>query len=191
MRDGLTATGFPARSQSVPIEVVESSSPLFIYRREIRPDSGGPGMFRGGLGQVVEFEVLSDFATVISPKVDRLSNPARGIEGGKPGAPGVFRLSTGATPGPKQDLDVAPGTTLVFETPGGGGYGEPMQRDPSLVAEDVRNGLVSIESAVRDYGVAIDQKSLAVDYEATQRLRHTPCSPPIRCPSSPTGTELL
>jgi N-methylhydantoinase B len=171
MRDGMSATGFPARSQSVPIEVVESSSPLIFHRRQLRPDSGGPGMFRGGLGQTVEFEIADNYRTIISPKIDRLTNPARGIAGGRPGARGAFSVSSGMTPGPKEDFESAAGTLLRFETPGGGGYGQPMKRDVNLVAQDVRNGLVSRESASWDYGVVIDERSLLVDERATAELR--------------------
>ncbi len=154
-KDGISAMGFPARSQAVPVEVVEDRSPLVFLRKELRPDSGGPGRFRGGCGQVVEFRINAREPFFVGPKCDRIMYPARGLHGGKPGARGEFYLSSGRRPNPKQDFLLQPGEVVSLKLPGGGGYGSPLDRDPRLILKDVLNGLVSPRSAREDYGVAI------------------------------------
>ena len=169
-KDGLSATAFPSGVRTTPVEINEAISPIVIWRKEYRPDSGGAGTFRGGTGQVMEFSHESGAPFVISAQFDRVNNPPRGRSGGARGRNGTLYLGSG----PKlrgMGLQTVPWQDrLVVEMPGGGGYGDPMARDPAKVAADVRNGLVSRRAARRDYGVVL-RKDGRVNEAATTRLR--------------------
>jgi N-methylhydantoinase B len=181
-KDGLNNVGFPSGVAGVPAEVLESLSGLVMERREVRPDSGGPGKFRGGCGQLTSFADRGGQTWSMSGMYDRLKFPAQGLLGGSAGAAGSFSLSDGRQANPKELL-FHPATTRVDTAlPGGGGYGNPFERDPAAVLDDVLNGYVSIEAAARDYGVVVrcskrpdEQVSLPrhfrIDSEATERLR--------------------
>ena len=171
-RDGLSATAYPSGVWGSQVEVTESVSPLRVRRRELRPDSGGAGRFRGGLGQVLEIESREGAPFRFLPSVERIKYPARGREGGGDGGAGRITLASGATLGGKGDYRISGEDLLVFETPGGGGYGPPASRDPRAVARDVRDGLVSREQARSLYRVAIDESG-ELDRAATGRLRAT------------------
>jgi len=153
--DGLSTTAFPSGVASSPVEVIETTGPLVIRRKEYRRDSGGPGRFRGGLGQVIDVEVRTGQPYVVSTLSDRFGQPARGYAGGKPGARSGFRASTGATRRPTLSMAMPAGATFRLELPGGGGYFNPLDRAPEMVAEDVAEGLVSPAAAYRDYGVRV------------------------------------
>jgi N-methylhydantoinase B len=151
-KDGLSVTAFPSGIKNVSIEVIETISPVRWRRKEYRVDSGGPGRFRGGLGQVLEFESAEAAPMILGVAFDRIDHPARGWAGGHPGAPGRVRLASGATLAGKGRQPVPAGDRVVVETPGGGGVGDPLSRDPALIARDLRLGLIS-ESAGREvYG---------------------------------------
>jgi len=137
------------------VEVIETTGPLVIRRKEYRRDSGGPGRFRGGLGQVIDVEVRTGQPYVVSTLSDRFGQPAHGYAGGKPGARSGFRASTGATRRPTLSMAMPAGATFRLELPGGGGYFNPLDRAPEMVAEDVAEGLVSPAAAYRDYGVRV------------------------------------
>ena len=92
-KDGLNTTGFPSGVAGVPAEVIESLTPLIQYRRELRTDSGGPGTYRGGLGQWTEFGYRGDESWGVSALLDRTRFPATGLEGGKSGAAGEFLVN--------------------------------------------------------------------------------------------------
>ena len=171
LRDGLSATAFPSGIAGVPAEVIETLSPVFLKRRELRQDSGGPGTFRGGLGQVMEVAVRTDRPYIFSGLYERIRFPAPGLLGGAPGAPGSIRTDNDAAVRAKARQSLPAGTVVTLELPGGGGYGPPWARDPARVLEDVRNGYVSLEGARSDYGVAIDPAPMAVLPEETARLR--------------------
>jgi N-methylhydantoinase B len=153
--DGLSATAFPSGVASSPVEVIETTSPLVIRRKELRRDSGGPGRFRGGLGQSIEVEVRTGEPFLVSVLSDRFRFPAEGYAGGKPGARAGFRTSTGRRCDPKLSLSLPAGARFTLELPGGGGFYDPLQRDPERVAEDVAEGLVSPAAAERDYGARL------------------------------------
>ena len=146
-KDGLSTTAFPSGVRTTPTEVNEVSAPLIIRRREYLPDTGGAGEFRGGLGQVVEIEHAEGAPFVISKMFDRIDHPARGRRGGESGQPGrVFLRQADGTEHPLRGKgrDTVPvGATLVMETPGGGGIGNPTQRDHTSNAADEKAGLVS------------------------------------------------
>ena len=172
-KDGLSTLAFPARSQSIPVEIVEDRSPLVFLRKELRSDSGGPGKFRGGCGQTVQFRIQSRNPFFIGPKCERTLYPAAGLHGGQPGSKGEFYLGTGNRAHPKRDFLLKSGEIVTFKLPGGGGYGDPWEREPDRVLKDVVNGLVSPRSARDDYGVVLvdGPQGLAVDHHETQRLR--------------------
>jgi N-methylhydantoinase B len=182
IKDGLSATGFPSGVAGVPAEVVESLTPLIQHRRELRVDSGGAGRFRGGLGQWTEMGFRGDRPWSLSAMIDRIQFPGAGLGGGRSGAPGEFRLGDGTQPPPKALLSLQPDARVFLNPPGGGGYGEPLARDPQRVLEDIVNGYVSIEAAEREYGVVVrylgtpDQlvrlpEHYRIDDEATARCR--------------------
>jgi len=181
-KDGLNNVGFPSGVAGVPAEVLESLSGLVVERREVRPDSGGAGEFRGGCGQLTTFADRSGQTWSMSGMYDRLKFPAQGLLGGKPGAAGSFALEDGRDANPKELLFHPPFSRVETALPGGGGYGDPLERDPDAVLQDVLNGYVSIEAAAREYGVVVrstkradEQVSLprhfSVDMPATADLR--------------------
>lgn len=169
-RDGLSATAFPSGIMGVPVEAIETAAPLLMHRRELRVDSGGPGTFRGGLGQVMELEMLSGAPANHSCMYDRTGSPALGLFGGKPGATGEVQLSDGTRPHPKSHYVLQPGQRVILKLPGGGGFGSPLERDPRRVLADVQAGYISREAAAREYGVRIDA-AMTIDAAATAALR--------------------
>ena len=154
-KDGLSAVGFPSGVAGVPAEVIESLSPLVMRRRELWTDSGGAGKHRGGLGQLTEFTRRGEGRWSVSPILDRTKYPAPGLLAGKPGAAGEVVLDDGRRPNPKAQIDLAGGRRVHLNLPGGGGYDDPLKRDPELVRRDVIAGYVTAEAAERDYGVAV------------------------------------
>ena len=155
-RDGLSATAFPSGIMGVPVEAIETAAPLLMHRRELRVDSGGAGEFRGGLGQVMELEIITGAPATHSCMYDRTKRPAPGLHGGKAGAAGNVRLSDGGRPHPKSHYRLQPGQRVILELPGGGGFGDPRERDVERVLADVRAGYVSSEAAAREYGVVVE-----------------------------------
>jgi N-methylhydantoinase B len=155
-KDGLSATPFPSGVRNVPVEVTEAVTPLVFWRKELRRDSGGPGRYRGGLGQVMEIGSRENAAFGIFASFDRTRFPARGRDGGKPGRTGQLSLKSGTKLSPKGLQVVPPGDCLVIEMPGGGGMGAPEERADEQVVRDVRLGYVSHAAAERDYGRGSD-----------------------------------
>ncbi|WP_293574996.1 hydantoinase B/oxoprolinase family protein [Phaeobacter sp.] len=154
-KDGFSATAFPSGVMGSLVEITESVSPLIIWKRELRPDSGGPGKYRGGLGQILELSSSEDAPISLFAALDRINHPPRGREGGHAGAAGVLQLSNGDRFHPKGEQIIPAGERLTVLTPGGAGYGAPEERHPQDVLRDVQTGLVSVEAAERDYGVTI------------------------------------
>jgi N-methylhydantoinase B len=173
--DGLSATAFPSGIRGVPAEVIENISPVLMHRRELRPDSEGPGRYRGGFGQEMEIGVRSPSPWVLSAMYDRTRCPAQGVNDGSPGAPGTVRTSGGEDLHPKRQQRIDAAERVILNLPGGGGFGAPAQRDPARVARDVTDGLVSAERAHQVYGVALTETArrgeYAIDAEETARLR--------------------
>ncbi len=151
-KDGLSCTAFPSGVKNTPVEINEASAPIVMWRKEYRIDSGGPGEFRGGLGQAMEFAHAEGRAMAVSKMFERVKHPARGREGGGNGACGAVRLDDGAVLRGMGREIVPAGRRLIIETPGGAGKGDPRVRARGIVAEDVRAGLVSSASAKSDYG---------------------------------------
>ena len=153
MLDGLSATAFPSGVWGSQIETTEAAAPVIIHRRELRPDSGGAGQRRGGLGQRIEVGSAIDEDFLLFLSVERVDHPAMGRQGGHPGATGRIRIGEGAPDLPgKGTFRVKAGETLIFETPGGGGFGDPHLRAAAELAQDVASGLVTEAAAKRIYG---------------------------------------
>ncbi len=156
--DGLSSTAFPSGISGTAVEIIENRSPLVVLEKALRPDSGGPGQFRGGLGhRLVIAGLRTNRPYTFSPFFDRLQFPARGLQGGQAGAPGDYFLKhpdgTIERPNPKATIYPDPQTELWIELPGGGGLGDPRQRPRERVLNDVREGLVSPERVEKDYGM--------------------------------------
>ncbi len=141
--DGLTATAFPSGVRTMSAEATEQIGPIIIWRKEIRANSGGAGRQRGGMGQILEVGPTGGYQFEFSAMFDRVANPARGRYGGEDGAPGKVYLDDG-TPFPTKGVGtVLAGRRLVMELPGGGGFGDPSERDPAATENDRRQGYTS------------------------------------------------
>jgi N-methylhydantoinase B len=163
-------------SKNLPAEFTETRFPLLVERLALATDSGGPGRRRGGLGYLKEIRVLRDgyFLSI----ADRSILACWGVAGGKAGAPFRVTVDPGGPnervlPGLVDDEPLPAGTLVRIETTGGGGSGDPLEREPELVALDVLQGKVSERSASRDYGVVLlaEGDDVRVDAEATAALR--------------------
>ena len=155
VQDGLSCTAFPTNSGAGSIEAFESISPLIVWKKEFRPDSGGAGRHRGGLGQEIEVEVVSTTPLRLSLLSDRHNYAAQGLLGGLEGARVEATLADGTRPHPKSRSSLNPGDRLIMRYGGGAGYGNPAERDPEAIRSDVRNGYVTPEAAKRDYGIDV------------------------------------
>ena len=151
--DGLNATAFPSGVMTMPIEATEHTGPVIIWRKELRPDSGGAGKFRGGLGQYMEVGAQEGHEFDFQAMFDRVDHPARGRQGGENGAPTTIIQDDGAKMYGKGKQFVAHGRRVVLAFPGGAGYGPVSERDPELVKRDLARGYISAETAARDYGM--------------------------------------
>ncbi|WP_298852695.1 hydantoinase B/oxoprolinase family protein [uncultured Ruegeria sp.] len=169
-KDGLNCTAFPSGIRNVPVEISETMAPIVLWRKDFRQDSGGPGKFRGGAGQIIEASLRSEDAFAFSAMFDRVNNPPRGRADGGMGLPGEVVSSTGTQQRVKGKQVIPAGQRLVLKTPGGGGYGAAFERDPAYVVEDVRLGFITIDTAARDYGVVL-YEDLKVNEAETARLR--------------------
>jgi N-methylhydantoinase B len=169
-KDGLSATAFPSGVRTIPVEATESVAPIVFYRREFRDGSGGPGQFRGGLGQVIELGGAGATPLALLCNFERVHHPARGRSGGQPGAAGVVTLRSGRPIRPKGRQTVPPRDAICLQLPGGGGFGDPRARESGRVREDVLDGLITADAARRDYGVAIGADG-EIDVAETERIR--------------------
>ena len=176
--DGLTHGNAPISMATIPpVEILESVLPVAFTRWAIRPDSAGPGRHRGGLGAIYEIELLEERATGFV-FAERGKFPPRGIVGG--GDAAVNFVSYEQDDGPRipemtskaVDIRLKKGQRIRIESPGGGGYGPAIERDPDMVATDVRLGFVSPENAAGQYGVILTAEG-AVDAAATSATRQS------------------
>ncbi len=150
--DGMSATAFPSGVMTMPVEATEHTGPVIIWRKELRPDSGGAGTFRGGLGQHMEIGATPGHEFDFSAMFDRVDHPARGREGGLNGGATRFTLDDGTPMRGKGTQPIPGDRRAVLDLPGGAGYGNPHDRDPSLIARDIEHGYITPEAARRDYG---------------------------------------
>jgi N-methylhydantoinase B len=173
--DGHHCAIFPANGANTPVEIFESDTPLIVAERSLVCDSGGPGKKRGGLGRkmvicVPDDEYAPEGPTSIAVQAGRYKYAPRGLFGADPGAIAQFLINE-QTGDPSGLTLCRNGDVIQFHSAGGGGYGDPKQRDAEAVEKDVRNGYVSIEQAKEGYGVVIEPETLAVDRAATEKLR--------------------
>ncbi|HMO28384.1 hydantoinase B/oxoprolinase family protein [Enterovirga sp.] len=173
-KDGIDAITNPSQNMSnMPVEIMEATYPLMIEEYALRPDSGGAGRNRGGLGIVRQYRLLADEA-VMQLRTDRYATRPYGLFGGGPGLPSrnIFTdAGTGAVEvlASKVTRTVHKGDVIRHEQAGSGGYGEPFERDPARVLADVIDGKVTESFAREGFGVVI--RDGAVDAEATAGLR--------------------
>ncbi len=172
--DGTDAVDLVPYSKNLPAEFIEQRFPVSVERVGLAIDSGGPGKHRGGLGYVKELRTLVDghYTTV----TERTAFACVGIKGGRWGAPGASIKNPGTEDEEhvffsRDAVPVKAGDVIRLITPGGGGWGDPLERDVELVRMDVVRRLVSPASAARDYGVVMDPETFEIDPAATQRRR--------------------
>jgi N-methylhydantoinase B len=175
--DGHYVSIFPANGANTPVEIFESDTPLIVEKRELLTDSGGAGKMKGGLGRRVVFRIPDDEYAPMPPvnlgiQSGRYRYPPEGLFGGKHGAKAQFLVS-GQPGNPFGLTRMKPGDVIIMDAAGGGGYGDPLERDPEMVQDDVIQGYVSLEKARQDYGVVIDTGTLMVDTAATEELRRS------------------
>ena len=152
IKDGLSGTAYPSGVKGTPVEIVETVAPVIFHRKELRPDSGGVGANRGGLGQILEVESAIGADVELLAAYDRIDHPARGRNGGGAGQAGAVFLASGRKLKGKGTQLIEAGERLVLHTPGGGGQGKAQSRDREQVARDLRDGLVSETAAREHYG---------------------------------------
>jgi N-methylhydantoinase B len=169
-QDGLNATAFPSGVRTMPVEATENVAPIIIWRKELKPDSGGAGRTRGGTGQIMEIATKGDLEFSVNASFDRIAHAPKGRDGGRDGAAGVVKHKSGAKLRTKGYQVIPDGDRLILELPGGAGLGDPATRDPNLVVRDVRDGLVSGEIARSVYRVVVNPDGTA-DETATDALR--------------------
>ena len=176
-KDGMSGiTVNQSNARIAPIEIIESEFPTRVTRFELIADSGGAGEFRGGLGIRRDYLNLADAR--FSIRSMRHVLPPNGCDGGRSGRTGDIRINPGSAqekrlPTRYADYPLRACDAFRLDTPGGGGYGDPLMRDPERVLADVQDGAVTVEAAQRDYGVVVTggAGSWAIDAQATRALR--------------------
>jgi N-methylhydantoinase B len=158
----------------MPVEVQETVTPVRVLEFGLHADSGGAGAWRGGLGIVLKREMLADCD--YHGRFERTRDAPWGFDGGRPGrVTHSFLQRDGDSPQPAplkcEGLPLKKGDIECASTSGGGGYGNPLERDPESVRRDVLEGYVTLDSAREQYGVVLDPQSLAIDEAATRALR--------------------
>jgi N-methylhydantoinase B len=172
--DGIDAVYYVAQ-KNYPIEFAEMEFGVRVERYTIHRDSGGPGIYRGGCGVVRDIRIIADEG-ILASRLENVIYPAWGVNGGHSGRSGGLIVN----PGTLAERELKPlsdnnrlrkGDLLRIMTPGGGGWGNPLDRDPLVVQRDVWDGFVSPESALADYGVVLDPQTMEIDKIATQERR--------------------
>ena len=173
-RDGNDGLCNPANvASNIPIEEAESGYPVRIERYGLVADSGGAGQYRGGLAIEREWQLLTGEAH-LAIRSDRRDHLPYGLYGGQSGTGSINLLhrANGEEVLPTMiSTSIQAGERIYHRQAGGGGWGDPRQRDPQAVARDVKNDKVSLSAARQHYGVVLDPETFAVDHEATQTLR--------------------
>lgn len=176
-KDGVDAVDvLYANTRNNPIEDIEAHLPLRVTRYELRTDRSGAGRWRGGMGSIRDIQMLG--RTHLSLEGDGHRHPPRGFRGGYDGTPGacIYIEPNGREtelPSKFQSRWAQPGDTIRTVSPCAAGYGDPLERDPQRVLDDVLDEYISLESARTLYGVVIDPQSKRIDHEATAALRAT------------------
>ena len=154
-KDGLHCMSFPANSSNLPVEILESTIPVRVLYKRIRPDSGGAGRYRGGCGQEFAFESVSATPLTVRAVHGKLSVPPGGLRGALPGAAGALLMNDKPIPD-KTPRVMHQGDVMRLIVPGSGGMYPAAERERAALMRDIENGIVSVESAVRDYGLPRD-----------------------------------
>lgn len=149
--DGMSATAFPSGVMTMPVEATEQVGPAIIWRKELRPDSGGAGKYRGGLGQVMDVGAREGHEMDFSAMFDRVNHPARGRRGGATGGPTTIGQDDGTPMKGKGKQFVPHGRVVQMGFPGGAGYGDPSERPRADVLRDLAHGFISPEAAAEHY----------------------------------------
>jgi N-methylhydantoinase B len=174
-KDGCEAMAMAFNASNIPVEAQEATQPIVVERFELIADSAGPGRFRGGCGLRRDLRFLADEGKLTNLS-ERQRFPPYGLFGGRPGTLARTVLNPGPDEEPvhgKQSREFAHGDVISFQQSGAGGYGDPLERDPARVREDVLDDYVSIDAARREYGVVItgEGADLDVDHDATRACR--------------------
>lgn len=179
VQDGHSTMAFPGNTATIPVEIIEHEAAIIYRKRELLTDSGGPGMHRGGLGQEIVVTVpqgqsapQGKVRAVVRGAVRAAdgSFPVRGLAGGGRGRGGSITVNDRkALNGSVHEI--GQGDTIRVALSGGGGYGDPLQRSPEYVARDVREGLVSVEGALADYGLVLNPDGTLAEPSAQQARR--------------------
>ncbi len=156
-QDGMNATAFPSGVMTMPVEATEHSGPIIIWRKELRPDSGGAGKFRGGLGQYMEVGAIEGHEFDFQAMFDRVHHPARGRQGGNEGGKTTIAQDDGSPMNGKGKQFVPHGRRVLMAFPGGAGYGKANERNEELVKQDFARGYISREAASEDYGLSNEE----------------------------------
>jgi N-methylhydantoinase B len=173
-KDGLSATSFPGNIAMTPVEMIEAVSPIVVREKALRADSAGPGQWRGGLGQTFRFALRTPSPFVVNTMCDQIREEPYGLAGGAAGErAGYGIVGLDALAQYKAMVSAPAASEVVMDLPGGGGFGDPRQRRPDLVLEDVDNGLVTAAKAREDYAVVVERTAdrWQVNEHATARLR--------------------
>jgi N-methylhydantoinase B len=175
-KDGMSGTSVnQSNAKIAPVEILESEFPTRMLRYELIRDSGGAGEFRGGLGIRREYVNLADAR--FSIRSTKHVIPPRGCADGEPGRCGDIWINPGREsakrlPTRYADYPLRDGDVFQLDSPGGGGYGDPLKREPARVLDDVREGVVSREAAEQEYGVVLNAAASAIDEAATVKRRN-------------------
>lgn len=149
--DGPACLSFPSNVANTPIEEFENTTPLLVREKALIPDSGGAGKFRGGEGQRISFESVTDDPVTFVIRHERVKFPPGGLLGGGAGSCGVDRLNGAVIPSKTVQV-MKRGDVVTFDTPGGGGMYPADERDPAALARDIEDGLVTPAAAASAYG---------------------------------------
>jgi N-methylhydantoinase B len=152
--DGPACLSFPSNVATQAVEQFENAVPMLMTEKELIPNSGGAGRTRGGLSQRLSFEVVGEKPVTATYRHERVQHPPRGVLGGAPGRGGRDLVDGQPVPA-KARIVLQPGDVITYETPGGGGMGDPKARDPELVKRDVADGLITAQVARDVYGVEV------------------------------------
>ena len=174
--DGIDAVYYVAQ-KNYPVEFAEMEFGVQVERYSIHRDSGGPGIYRGGCGVIRDIRIIADEG-IMASRLENVIYPAWGVNGGHSGRAGCLIVNPDTPDAhelkPLSDNNrLHKGDLLRIMTPGGGGWGDPLDRDSTLVRDDVLDGFVSSESAFSDYGVVLDPHTLALDAAATRERRRS------------------
>jgi len=161
--DGLNATAFPSGVMTMPVEATEHAGPVIIWRKELRPDSGGAGKQRGGLGQYMTVGAREGHEFDFQAMLDRVDHPAQGRHGGQSGGATQIGQDDGTAMRGKGKQFVPHGRSVEMAFPGGAGYGDPAQRDRGAVKRDLVRGYISEAVALEAYGLTDDEVAEVAD----------------------------